>query len=77
MPRPWQRLAPRLAPLALFGGGHVGKALVNALAPLPFAVTWIDSRDEIFPPQCRAQRRVRALRPGAGAVAHSRRARAC
>lgn len=46
-----QRLAPRLAPLALFGGGHVGKALVNALAPLPFAITWIDSRDEIFPPQ--------------------------
>lgn len=46
-----QRLAPRLAPLALFGGGHVGKALVNALAPLPFAITWFDSRDEIFPPQ--------------------------
>jgi xanthine dehydrogenase accessory factor len=37
------------APLALFGGGHVGKALVQVLAPLPFAVTWIDSRDEIFP----------------------------
>jgi xanthine dehydrogenase accessory factor len=46
-----ERLAPRLAPLALFGGGHVGKALVNALSPLPFAVTWIDSRDEIFPQQ--------------------------
>jgi xanthine dehydrogenase accessory factor len=45
------RLAPRLAPLALFGGGHVGKALVQALAPLPFAITWIDSRDEIFPTQ--------------------------
>jgi xanthine dehydrogenase accessory factor len=45
-----ERLAPRLAPLALFGGGHVGKALVNALAPLPFAITWMDSRDEIFPP---------------------------
>ena len=43
------RLAPQLAPLALFGGGHVGKALVNALAPLPYAVRWIDSRDEIFP----------------------------
>lgn len=43
------RLAPRLSPLALFGGGHVGKALVNVLARLPFAVTWIDSRDEIFP----------------------------
>ena len=38
------------APLALFGGGHVGQALVRVLAPLPFAVTWIDSRDEIFPP---------------------------
>ena len=45
------RLAVRLAPLALFGGGHVGKALVNVLATLPFAVTWIDSRDEIFPAQ--------------------------
>jgi xanthine dehydrogenase accessory factor len=29
----------------------VGKALVNVLAPLPFAVRWIDSRDEIFPAQ--------------------------
>ena len=44
-----ERLAPALTPLALFGGGHVGKALVRVLAPLPFAVTWIDSRDEIFP----------------------------
>jgi xanthine dehydrogenase accessory factor len=45
------RLADRLAPVALFGGGHVGKALVNVLATLPFEVTWIDSRNEIFPPQ--------------------------
>ncbi|HMA06676.1 MAG TPA: xanthine dehydrogenase accessory protein XdhC [Ramlibacter sp.] len=44
------RLAPSRIPVALFGGGHVGRALVNALAPLPFAITWIDSRDEIFPP---------------------------
>ncbi len=42
-------LAPSLQPLALFGGGHVGRALVKVLAPLPFAVRWIDSRDEIFP----------------------------
>ncbi len=35
--------------IALFGGGHVGKAIVNAFAPLPCAVHWIDSRDEIFP----------------------------
>ena len=44
-----QRLAPRLSPVALFGGGHVGRAIVAALAPLPFELTWIDSRDEIFP----------------------------
>jgi len=44
-----ERLAPRLTPLALFGGGHVGHAIVQALAPLPFAVTWIDSRDGVFP----------------------------
>jgi xanthine dehydrogenase accessory factor len=44
-----RRLQSERAPLALFGGGHVGKALVQVLAPLPFAVTWIDSRDEIFP----------------------------
>lgn len=43
------RLATHHAPVALFGGGHVGKALVNLLGTLPFAVTWIDSRDEIFP----------------------------
>lgn len=45
------RLAEGRTPLALFGGGHVGKALVNVLGTLPFAVTWIDSRDEIFPEQ--------------------------
>jgi xanthine dehydrogenase accessory factor len=36
-------------PIALFGGGHVGKALVNVLGNLPCSVHWIDSRDEIFP----------------------------
>jgi xanthine dehydrogenase accessory factor len=45
------RLRGPATPLALFGGGHVGKALVNVLGTLPFAVTWIDSRDEIFPAQ--------------------------
>lgn len=42
-------LAGRLVPVALFGGGHVGHALVRVLAPLPFRLTWIDSRDEVFP----------------------------
>ncbi|HEX8167753.1 MAG TPA: xanthine dehydrogenase accessory protein XdhC [Beijerinckiaceae bacterium] len=37
-------------PLLLFGAGHVGRALVLALASLPFAVRWIDGRDDAFPP---------------------------
>ena len=47
--------AERFMPLALFGGGHVGAALINVLAPLPFHVRWVDSRDEIFPAQVPAQ----------------------
>lgn len=35
--------------VALFGGGHVGAALVQVLGHLPMQVRWIDSRDEIFP----------------------------
>jgi xanthine dehydrogenase accessory factor len=46
-----QRLPSQAKPLALFGGGHVGHALVNVLSTLPFQVQWIDSRDEIFPAQ--------------------------
>jgi xanthine dehydrogenase accessory factor len=45
------RLAQQHLPLALFGGGHVGQALVEVLARLPFAVRWIDSRDSVFPAQ--------------------------
>ena len=44
-----QRLAPQRHSVALFGGGHVGHALAQVLAPLPFALTWIDSRDGVFP----------------------------
>ena len=35
--------------IALFGGGHVGKAIVRILGTLPMQVMWVDSRDEIFP----------------------------
>ncbi|GHB34430.1 xanthine dehydrogenase accessory protein XdhC [Pseudovibrio japonicus] len=35
--------------LYLFGAGHVGKALVLAMAPLGFRISWIDERNEIFP----------------------------
>jgi len=46
-----QRLLANGQPLALFGGGHVGRALIQVLGNLTFAVRWIDSRDEIFPAQ--------------------------
>jgi xanthine dehydrogenase accessory factor len=36
--------------LVLFGAGHVGAAIVRALADLPCHVTWVDERDDIFPP---------------------------
>lgn len=49
------RLAVRLTPVALFGGGHVGAALVDVLSRLPYAVQWIDSRDEVFPALVPAQ----------------------
>ncbi|MDB5747651.1 MAG: xdhC [Massilia sp.] len=42
-------LAPR-ARLCLFGAGHVGAAIVRALADLPCRVTWVDERDDMFPP---------------------------
>lgn len=35
--------------LYLFGAGHVGRALVLALAPLAFEVIWIDPRPAAFP----------------------------
>lgn len=44
-----ERIAPALTPLALFGAGHVGQALVRILAELPFHVIWIDPRAERLP----------------------------
>lgn len=38
-------------PVALFGGGHVGTAIARLLGTLPVRTHWIDSRDEVFPPQ--------------------------
>ncbi len=37
--------------VAVFGAGHVGKALVKVLADLPCTVTWIDPRAEELPAQ--------------------------
>jgi xanthine dehydrogenase accessory factor len=44
-----ERIDSPLAQLWLYGAGHVGQALVRVLAELPIAVTWIDSRAELFP----------------------------
>jgi xanthine dehydrogenase accessory factor len=41
--------APALRQVLIYGGGHVGAALVRALAPLPFAVRWVDARLGAFP----------------------------
>ena len=40
--------APR-AHLVLFGAGHVGAAIVRAMAELPCTVSWVDERDDMFP----------------------------
>lgn len=39
------------AHIAVFGAGHVGRALVPLLASLPCKVRWIDSREAEFPTQ--------------------------
>jgi xanthine dehydrogenase accessory factor len=43
------RVAPPRARLMLFGAGHVGAAIVGALAGLPCRITWVDERDDMFP----------------------------
>lgn len=45
----WPSAAPRFE-LQLYGAGHVGRAIVAALAPLNVKVDWIDEREDEFPP---------------------------
>ena len=45
----YEQFAPDLTALWIFGAGHVGRALVHVLAPLPFSISWVDSRDDAFP----------------------------
>ena len=44
-----ERMNPPRQALWLFGAGHVGRAFAPALAPLCFAMTWIDGRSDQFP----------------------------
>lgn len=45
----WPSVPPRFH-LQLYGAGHVGRAIVQALAPLNVSVDWIDEREDEFPP---------------------------
>jgi len=40
----FEPLRPALSDVAVFGAGHVGRALVTLLAGLPLRVSWIDTR---------------------------------
>ena len=62
-------LTASLAPVALFGGGHVGAAIVRLLAGLPYAVRWVDSRDGVFPPAVPVQVQTEQSEPVQCAVA--------
>ncbi|KQP22162.1 xanthine dehydrogenase [Pseudorhodoferax sp. Leaf267] len=64
-----RELTASLAPVALFGGGHVGAAIVRLLAGLPYAVRWIDSRDGVFPDAVPAQVETESSEPVQAAVA--------
>ena len=51
---------PPAAQLYLFGAGHVGAAIVHAMADLPCRITWVDEREEMFPAQLPANVTVEA-----------------
>jgi len=41
---------PAGAPLWVYGAGHVGRAIVAVMAPLPdYAITWVDTSTDRFP----------------------------
>ena len=49
-------------PVLIFGAGHVGRALVLTLAPLPFSVRWLDDREDAFPSHIPANARAVRMR---------------
>ena len=53
--------------VALFGAGHVGQALIEVMAPLPWRVLWFDSREDAFPDTPPEGERVRRRRIAPGA----------
>ena len=64
-------------PVALFGGGHVGRAIVELLGTLPLRTTWIDSRDQVFPAELPANALAEHSDPVQAAVPTLAPARTC
>jgi xanthine dehydrogenase accessory factor len=64
-----QQLSDARVPVALFGGGHVGRAVAQVMLNLPLDLTWIDSRDQIFPPELSTRVRCEHSDPVQAAVA--------
>ncbi|MFW7348524.1 MAG: xanthine dehydrogenase accessory protein XdhC [Pigmentiphaga sp.] len=44
-----QGLEARPHQLWLYGAGHVARALVHVMLPLPFRIRWLDTRENVFP----------------------------
>ncbi len=43
-------IAPHPRPLWVYGAGHVGRAIIEVMAPLPgIAITWVDTGTDRFP----------------------------
>ncbi len=53
-----ERMGDKRPQVYVFGAGHVGQAMISALAPLAFEVIWIDSRADMFPETLPANVRV-------------------
>jgi xanthine dehydrogenase accessory factor len=45
----FETVRPPECRIALFGAGHIGRALVKVMAEVPCRITWIDSRTDAFP----------------------------
>lgn len=65
----WAQQMARWPLVALFGAGHVARALVRLLQTLPMRLHWVDSRDEVFPRDLPAHVVCEHSQPVHGAVA--------
>jgi xanthine dehydrogenase accessory factor len=55
-------------PVAIYGAGHVGRALVRVLDGLPFTVTWVDVDEARFPAEASSAGRLATRDPAAAAA---------